>query len=265
MSQSPHRTPIAVDPSFTVIDETEHWIVVDKAAPLIVHETGNPFEVTLMDGLEQLLSYEIANGQRPALIHRLDRETSGVILVSKTLEWTRQFNRAMGDRLFSKTYHAIVHGWPDWPDSPEHHISCDQPLIRAGEVEESLVYVRQCVHPDGLPSRTDFRCLERFTHNGEPLSLIEARPLTGRTHQIRAHLGHLGHPIVGDKIYRDQGRTYCEFLKLRQDSPLCAALLLPRHALHASQLSLDIPGCKRTWEAPIPRDFNVILPAQIQP
>ena len=103
---------------FTILDETEDWLVVDKPAPLQIHPS-KPADagLTLWDGLRALLSYEIANGGQVSIVNRLDRETSGVVLIAKNAETARRFGKAMMRRQCAKTYLAIVHGWPEWEDA----------------------------------------------------------------------------------------------------------------------------------------------------
>ena len=161
-------------------------MVVDKPAHLLVHPSvpGNPS--TLWDGLKEWLAFELANGGQVSIITRLDRETSGLVLVATTSGAARRFGLAMQAKAFTKTYLAIV--W-DWPSDDEFEI--DAPLLRKGEIEESPVWVKQTVHPDGKVARTSFRVLKRFsrkTTNGERFALVECYPETGRMHQIRVHL-----------------------------------------------------------------------------
>jgi 23S rRNA pseudouridine1911/1915/1917 synthase len=247
---------IANEPDFTVIDEGEGYIVVNKPAPLLVHPStpGNP--TTLLDGLQALLSYELANGGQLSIINRLDRETSGTVLIAKDRYWARRFSIAMQRRRMFKRYQALVWGWPD-----EEEFVVDEPILRAGEVEESAVWVRQRVHPDGAASMTRFRVLEQATRpDGEKVSLIEAHPMTGRMHQIRVHLHHAGYPVVGDKIYGRTGSgVYLEFIETGWTDTLGSVLVLPRQALHSCWLATEIDDVGYEWEAPIPPEFQEFL------
>ncbi len=237
------------DPDFTVIDESDDLIVVDKPAPLLVHPSvpGNP--PTLLDGLQGLLAYEIANGATLSIINRLDRETSGVVLVAKNKATARRLGLAMQRRQVAKEYVALVHGHP-----PQDRFHVDSPILRAGEIGESEVWVKQIPHPDGAPSHTGFEVLRRAgplpgDPLGRPTSLVRCRPQTGRMHQIRVHLKHAGLPIVGDKIYGPDEGCYLEFIETGWNDRLARVLLLPRQALHCARMA--IPGFGE-WHAPLP-------------
>ncbi|MCE9518350.1 MAG: RluA family pseudouridine synthase [Verrucomicrobia bacterium] len=250
--------PSASHFNFTILDETEDWIVVDKPAPLQIHPS-KPTDagLTLWDGLRAMLSYEIINGGQVSLINRLDRETSGVVLVAKNAETARRFGKAMMRRQCAKTYQAIVRGWPEW----ETH-NLDAPILRAGDVRESRVWVKQMVHQDGAPCTTGFRVLRRFERNVDhmrmPFTLMEAKPHTGRMHQIRVHLEHLGFPVVGDKIYGGDESCYLEFIKTGWTPALEKKLLLSRQALHSQRMEVEDALGNLAWEAPLAaemRDF----------
>ncbi len=236
--------------TFTVIDETDGYVVVNKPAPLQIHPGDPNGPPTLWHRLCELLSYEIANGGQVSIINRLDRETSGVVLVAKSQPVARLFGMAMQERRIHKTYTALVHGWPDW----EHHV-LNASILRAGEVQDSDIWVKQIVHEQGAPCQTAFRVLQRFERAGMPFTLIEARPETGRMHQIRVHLHHLGMPIVGDKLYGRDDRCYLEFINTGWTPALREKLLLPRQALHSSRLELNLAGFPVSWEAPTPPEF----------
>ena len=135
---------IANNTNFVVLDETQDYIVVDKPSPLLVHPSvpGNP--PTLLDGIKSLLAYEIANGASLSIINRLDRETSGVVVVAKNKITARRFGIAMQDREIKKEYLAIVKGSPK-----KTKFRVCEPIIRAGEIIESPVWVKRMVHPDG--------------------------------------------------------------------------------------------------------------------
>jgi 23S rRNA pseudouridine1911/1915/1917 synthase len=236
--------------NFRVIDESEDWIVVDKAAPLIVHPANRKPEPTLLGGLEQLLAYELENGGHLGIITRLDRETSGIVLVAKTLAAARELGWIFERREAKKEYLAIVRGWPD-PDSWE----CDEPVLRAGELGPATIWVKQVVNRLGRACRTRFLVENRFLRKNQPFSQIRCFPETGRMHQIRVHLACAGHPIVGDKLYSSDGAEYLEWMETGWTPKLESQLLLPRHALHAAGLEIEWLGRRLRWEVALPLDL----------
>jgi 23S rRNA pseudouridine1911/1915/1917 synthase len=198
-----------------------------------------------------LLAIEIAGGGQISIVNRLDRETSGVVLVAKTTAAAREFGLCMQARRVIKEYHAIIWGWPGWESK-----TVDAPIIRQGEVERSKIYLKQTIHPRGAKAVTEFQVRRRFrkqTTNGDRFSLVKARPLTGRTHQIRVHLASLGHPIVGDKIYGPDENLYLRFIETGWTNELASKLFQERHALHGSRLRIDE---KRDWSSPLPPDLS---------
>ncbi len=243
------------NPDFRVLGEGDDYLVIDKPAHLLVHPSvpGNPS--TLWDGLREYLAFEIANGGQVSIITRLDRETSGLVLVATTAAAARRLGLAMQAKAFRKTYLAIVWGWPS-----SDAFVVDGALLRKGEVETSPVWVKQRVHPDGKTARTAFRVLRRFrktTSNGECFALVECRPVTGRMHQIRVHLQHAGHPLVGDKLYGQPGEDcYLEFIETGWTRILEERLLLQRQALHASQLEWTDEQGKHHWGCPLPTELQ---------
>lgn len=236
--------------NFRVIDESDDWIVVDKPAPLIVHPANQKPEPTLLGGLEQLLIYEIRNGASLGIVTRLDRETSGIVLVSKHTAAARELGWIFERRQAKKEYLAIVHGWPEadiWESA--------EPIIRAGELGFSEIWVRQVIHPAGRDCRTQFHVEQRFECEGGRFSRIRCFPETGRMHQIRVHLAASGFPILGDKLYSGDGAEYLEWMKTGWTLELEKRLMLPRHALHAACLEIPWSGKSIRWEAELARDM----------
>jgi 23S rRNA pseudouridine1911/1915/1917 synthase len=236
--------------NFKVIDECDDWIVVDKPAPLIVHPANRKPEPTLLGGIEHLLAYEIENGACPAIVNRLDRDTSGLVLIAKHTAAARELGMIFERREAVKEYVAIVIGWPE-----EEEWECGEAILRAGEIGPSAIWVRQIVHPDGRECVTRFRVERRFERAEGRFSLIRCFPETGRMHQIRVHLAHRGLPIVGDKLYAGDGSEYLEWMAAGWTPGLRERLLLPRQALHAARLGIPWNGRRIDWEVDLAPDL----------
>jgi 23S rRNA pseudouridine1911/1915/1917 synthase len=235
---------------FKILDETDDYIVVDKPPFLLIHPTKPNCAPTLWRQLRELLAFEIASGGQVSIVNRLDRETSGVVLVAKTAAAARDFGLLMQRRQWHKEYLAIVWGWPEW----EHRI-VDAPLDRQSKHQQSAIWIKQMVHAAGASALTEFHVEQRFaksTSFGDRFSVVRAIPRTGRTHQIRVHLRSLGHPIVGDKIYGPDQQLYLRFIETGWTPELQKKLLLPRHALHSAKLAIEN---EREWTSALPPDL----------
>mgnify|MGYP005837810625 CR=1 FL=1 len=193
------------------------------------------------------LSIPLGSFVRP--VHRIDKETSGVVLFAKTEEAFRGLSLQFQERTLTKIYHALVEGRPGWVEQ-----NCDVPLRVDGDRRH-----RTIVHREGKPSRTFLKVLETF----RGFALVEAQPKTGRTHQIRVHLSYLGHPIVGDALYRGGEGLFLSAFKrgyvanvLGTEKPL-----IRRTALHALSLEFTHPrtGEHLRFEAPYPKDLAIAL------
>lgn len=240
----------------TVLAESDEWIVVEKPPFLEVHPSKPNGRVTLWDELREILAYEIANGGQVSIINRLDRETSGLTLIAKTRAAARTLHREMEARACEKEYLTIVWGWP-----AEDEWMVDLPLLRRGRIEPSKIHLMQAVHMTGAPAQTAFRVEQRFlreSSNGDRFALIRAFPLTGRMHQVRVHLAHGGHAVVGDKLYGPDASCYTEFIASGWTAALAERLLLPRHALHSTVLRL--PRRDLSWSSPLPADLADFIP-----
>jgi 23S rRNA pseudouridine1911/1915/1917 synthase len=232
-------------PQFRIVAENDDLLVVDK--PPFLLPDGTP---TLWAALRELLAFELVNGGQVSIVNRLDRETSGLVLVAKNLPTARRLGRAMERRQIEKEYLAIVRGWPEW-----EAVTVDAPLARQGEHQPSAVWLKQMIHEKGVPAMTEFRVEERFARRGKlegQFAVVRAIPRTGRTHQIRVHLAHLGHPIVGDKIYGPGEELYLRFIESGWTNELERELLLPRHALHSARLRL---AGEFDWRSDLPPDL----------
>jgi 23S rRNA pseudouridine1911/1915/1917 synthase len=237
-----------------IVYEDHLLLVIDKPANLLVHPTGPGRPETLWDELKRLLAFEIVNGAQISLINRLDRETSGLVLVAKSSECARQLGLMMTRHRIQKIYTAIIFGWP-----AEDAFTVNQPLLRQGTVQPSRIWLKQMVHPDGAPAKTAFEVTQRFSVREHQLALVTARPKTGRTHQIRVHLAYIGHSIVGDKIYGPDENCYLKFIASGWTPELEEKLLLSRQALHASGLCFEYGGRKFDLRSDLPPDMRVFF------
>ena len=222
--------PAAQRMPLRIVHEDADLIVIDKPAGLVVHPGAGQPDRTLMNAL---LAHapKLAGVPRAGIVHRLDKDTSGLLAVAKTVEAQAELARQLAARTMRRIYLAVVQG-----DPPASGI-IDAPIGR-----DARSRVRMAVTQRGKPARTAFRVLERF---GEA-ALVECRLESGRTHQIRVHLQHIRHPLLGDTVYRRGTRHGVSF---------------PRQALHATELTLTHPrtGKSVTWRSPLPRDMKKLL------
>ena len=248
---------------FKLIDETDDYAVIDKPPFLLIHPTKPDGTRTLWQELRGLFAFEIAAGGQVSIVNRLDRETSGLVLVAKKAAAACRFGILMQRQQLKKEYLAIVCGWPEWEDR-----LVDAALDRQGKHRACAIWLKQMVHPTGAPARTELHVERRFVRSadrvrlpGAPLrdelgadkfSVIRAIPHTGRTHQIRVHLSSIGHPIVGDKIYGPDEQLYLRFIETGWTAELERQLLLPRHALHSARLAIE---GEHDWTSPMSQDL----------
>ncbi len=224
--------------------------MVDKPPFLLIHPTKPNKARNLWKELRELLAFEIASGGQVSIVNRLDRETSGLVLIAKTAASARRLGLLMQQQRLRKEYLAIVWRWPQW----ETQI-VDAPLDRQSKHQQSAIWLKQMIHRAGARAQTEFRVERRFvrpTSSGNKFSLIRAIPRTGRTHQIRVHLSSLAYPIVGDKIYGPDEQLYLQFIETGWTTELEERLLLPRHALHSAKLAID-DECE--WTTDLPTDL----------
>ncbi len=242
---------------FQIIAETEDLLLLSKPPHLLVHPSKPGDSPTLWDHLRELLLYERTTGGQISLINRLDRETSGLMLVAKTYQAARYCAMAMEQRKIKKEYLALVLG-----HFPEEERLIDEPIIRLGEVSSSEVWLKRAIHPKGAPAQTQVSIEKKLLHpNYGAISLLRCIPKTGRTHQIRVHLSSLGYPILGDKIYGPSEKYYLQFIDQGWTPQLAEKLYIPRHALHSAALEFSYQGEEERWESPLSGDLEEILQA----
>jgi 23S rRNA pseudouridine1911/1915/1917 synthase len=238
-----------------VIHDDDAIVVLDKPAGMAVHPSARYFRHTITQWLS---AHALGtDGVRPDLAHRLDRETSGVLVCGRGVAATRALKFAFARRQIDKTYLALAHGLIE-----RDAFTIDTPMRLTEDVKVIME-----VHPDGLPSATDVRVLRRgrLRSDGSGVTLVECRPRTGRQHQIRVHLLDIGHPVLGDKIYSGDVERFLRFCRGEQTDADRAALRLPRHALHAWKLTLPHPasGERVSYEAPLAPDLQRFSDAEV--
>lgn len=252
---------------FKVVDEDEHVIIVDKPAGLVVHHGAGHHEGTLVDGLLSRFPdlaalagprpgdalYEgnapFGDPGRPGIVHRLDKGTSGLMVVGRTEVAVRSLTEQLSARTAGRQYLALVAG----------DVTHDQGVVDAPIGRSARMATRMAVTPSGRPARTTYRVLERMS--GPPVcTLVEATLETGRTHQVRVHMSAIGHPVAGDERYGEKSKTM----------PLIEGVepgLEPgRLFLHAHRLTIEHPTKGRmSWTSPLPRDLFSVLEARRGP
>jgi 23S rRNA pseudouridine1911/1915/1917 synthase len=224
-----------------IVDEDENLMVVNKAAGLVVHPgAGNPAG-TLVNAL---LHHRpaLAKVPRAGIVHRLDKDTSGLMLVAKNLSAHKRLVKLIAERAVRREYEAIVLG---------RLISGGR--LRGAIGRHPLKRIRMAVVDGGREATTHIRVVRRY----RGLTHLAARLETGRTHQIRVHLAHAGHPLVGDRVYGGYGKS-----PAGADPRVGEAIrTFPRQALHAARLTLPGSGSDsdRSWSAPLPADMAELL------
>ncbi len=243
-----HAEP-AVDFRFDVLHEDDHVLAVSKSGNLPVHGGGKFLTHTLIAKLREVWGDELR------LAHRLDRETSGVVLLAKHPDASRALERAFRERRVRKEYVAVLRGETpsDW--------TVDAPIARREPAEPP--YFRVVDAAQGKPSVTRFRRRAvTAIPDGLAVSLVEAEPLSGRTNQIRVHAAHSGHPVLGDKIYGVDPALARAFVRDGETEEILRAAGAPRHLLHCRRLELEHPaeGPPLDLRAPLPDDIRRVFP-----
>ena len=232
-------TPRAQRMALAIVFEDADLIVIDKPVGLIVHPgAGNP-DHTLLNGL---LAHAptLRKVPRAGIVHRLDKDTSGLLVVAKNLTAQMRLAEQLAARSVKRTYLAVVHG------EPPARGTIDEPIGR-----DLRVRTRMAVIAGGRQARTHYKVLERFGKDARPgFALLECCLETGRTHQIRVHLQHIKCPIVGDTVYRRGAKPV-----------VMRGVAFPRQALHAAALELSHPrsGKPMRWSAPLPEDMEKLI------
>lgn len=240
--------PAPIEPEvpryFDVLAEDEHFIAIDKPAGLPMHTTAKFWRNTLTALLRERYPDEPIQ-----LCHRIDRETSGVLLLARHARAASSLKKAFANRRVKKSYLALVHG----------RVEADLGLIDAPlGLLDTPTHLMMGVVNEGLEARTRFHVRERFRHH----TFVGAEPETGRQHQIRVHFAHLGHPLVGDKLYRAGEKAFMAYCDGGMTDELLALFDgLPRQALHAHRLSFPHPAAGElvTVESPIPADLTAYM------
>lgn len=234
-----------------LIDETDDYLVLDKPAGLIVHSDGRTEEPSLADWVlahypalasvgEPWVSPQGKRVALPGIVHRLDRTTSGIMLLAKTRAMYAHLKEQFKARHVDKAYRAIVYGHMEKEDG---RIVAE--ITRTGETGKKRWDARPCDAHDKRAAITEWRVISRGETDGEKFSYIDAYPKTGRTHQIRVHLSSIDHPIVADHLYATGKQPILGFT---------------RPALHAYSIAFALPAGERVvYAAAMPSDFPKML------
>ncbi|BAP41706.1 23S rRNA pseudouridine(1911/1915/1917) synthase RluD [Pseudomonas sp. 21LCFQ02] len=232
---------VAQDIELDIVYEDDQILVINKPAGLVVHPAAGHADGTLLNALLHHVP-DIVNVPRAGIVHRLDKDTTGLMVVAKTLQAQTQLVNQLQSRTVSRIYECIVLGVVTAGGK------IDAAIGRHGQQRQ-----RMAVMDNGKPAVSHYRVLERFRSHTHVRVKLE----TGRTHQIRVHMAHVGFPLIGDPVYGGRFRippaasvTLVESLKT-----------FPRQALHARFLELDHPttGVRMRWESPLPEDLVWML------
>ncbi len=222
----PEPAELTAEPlELKVVFEDEHLVVIDKPPGLVVHPAPGHGRGTLVHGLLHLIPdlKGVGGVERPGIVHRLDKETSGLIVIAKNDPAHAGLSAAFKDRRVRKAYSAVLLGRPKW----------EERLVEVPIGRHPTKRRRMAVVASGRPAASRFRVVEELKG---PLSLVSVEIMTGRTHQIRVHAAHLGHPVAGDPVYGSRAR------EKKLSGPARAALAkIDRQMLHAGYLAFEHP------------------------
>jgi 23S rRNA pseudouridine1911/1915/1917 synthase len=234
---------------FGVLYDHPMMMVIDKPAGLPVHVSAKFYFNTLT----RVVAEKYPDRQLQ-ICHRLDRETSGALVLADGKAAAARLKGQFAAHRVTKTYLAVVHGRPGWD---EREIDLPLGLTRK---RNALIDIRMEVRADAPPALTRAAVVER----AGDFALVRACPVTGRQHQIRAHLAAIGHPIVGDKLYAHGDECFIEYCEKGMTEELLARLLLPRQALHAASVELVHPETNQPFrvDSGIPKDLSDFIDAQ---
>lgn len=230
----PHITAYrAQDIPITVVFEDEHLMVIDKPAGLVVHPGSGNWQGTLLNALLQHAP-QLEKIPRAGIVHRLDKDTSGLLVVAKTLTAQTALVRQLQAHSVTREYIAVAHGFVQTAGSVEAPIG-----------RHKTQRTKMAVVPGGKPALTHYEPVAHY----ETATQLRCRLETGRTHQIRVHLASIGHPLIGDPVYGGNRKT-------SSTTPAFA-----RQALHAHTLALTHPATRRrrSWSAPLPADLKKLI------
>ena len=241
-------TPVGQDIALTVVYEDTDLIVIDKPAGLVVHPAAGNLDGTLVNALIAHCGASlsgIGGVLRPGIVHRLDKDTSGLIVAAKNDTAHASLAAQFADRSLTRIYHAVVWGLPSPPVG-----EIEGAIGRSSRNRKKMAVMTR----SGKPALTRYRLIEAFS---VAASLVECRLSTGRTHQIRVHMTHRGHPVIGDPLYGRRGRRGAAF----DDRVADAIARLGRQALHAQLMTLRHPrsGLELSFESELPSDIKELI------
>ena len=226
-----------------ILFEDEDLMVVQKPPGMLVHPAGDQFVWALIG-----LVRAVRPNDEVDLVHRIDRETSGALLLTKKKTLNSLLKKQLIKRGMHKTYMALVHGRPIW-----EQLDIEEPISHR---DGSEIRLRRGVVEGGQYCRTGVKVLDR----GPLFSLVECTLYTGRTHQIRVHLEHVGHPLVGDKLYGHSDEMFLNYLEQGVTQEMRQRIRFPRHCLHSHTIAfMDTNGEYRKFKAPLFADMAQLI------